>query len=117
MSLCDYILLTREVLQHLETRMHYYRKKLRLLKRTNLPYLKIYVTGMRFLIRGSVACRCLLLKLKTTESDYLESDEIKKEKCSNSSKITAQLFVDGEMTFDAIIRMVSGEGSSKDETR
>jgi hypothetical protein len=57
------------------------------------------------------------LKTKTTESDYLESDEIKKEKCSNSSKITAQLFVDGEMTFDAIIRMVSGEGSSKDETR
>ena len=57
------------------------------------------------------------LKTKTTESDYLESDEIKKEKCSNSSKINAQLFVDGEMTFDAIIRMVSGEGSSKDETR
>lgn len=57
------------------------------------------------------------LKSKPMPSGDFSEDSKNKEECMNTSKENdAQIFVDGEMIFEAIVRMVSGEASSKDET-
>lgn len=56
------------------------------------------------------------LKTKPIASEDFSGEIYKGDYVSNSNDDGAHVFVDGEMTYDAIIRMVSGEGSSKDET-